>query len=218
MTCFGWGLGWGRVPSPVRRRSPLRSTPFKWGPRGGGATWTSGRSTGKKPFGSLTPRRMGHMCSAVANPQPPTPTKWPCTGGNRSTGRAPTEANSFSPRCKATMPWMRHVNVASRLSCLTNTLAPFGTHGPSTALFQWEATEDASHVSAILHGVLDPGLGEVVFQDETWVWEGRATWSWDGTSSDGNFVPPGTYVVWAQALVDGAKQSVEKCLVAVRGR
>ena len=60
--------------------------------------------------------------------------------------------------------------------------------------------------------------GEVVFQDETWVWEGRATWSWDGTSSDGNFVPPGTYVAWAQALVDGARQSVEKCLVAVRGR
>ena len=48
-----------------------------------------------------------------------------------------------------------------------------------------------------------------------------STWWWgdlDQWTLDGNFVPPGTYVVWTQALVDGARQSVEKCLVAVRGR
>ena len=65
---------------------------------------------------------------------------------------------------------------------------------------------------------MDPGIGEVIFQDETWLWDGAATWAWDGTSFDGNVVAPGTYVVWAQPLVDGARQSVEKCLVAVRGR
>ena len=60
--------------------------------------------------------------------------------------------------------------------------------------------------------------GLAVFQDETWTMEGRATWAWDGTSDNGQAVNPGTYVVWAQALVDGAWQSVEKCLIAVRGR
>ena len=41
-------------------------------------------------------------------------------------------------------------------------------------------------------------------------------WVWDGTTSAGNIVAPGTYVAWAQPLVEGAWQSVEKCLVAVR--
>ena len=60
----------------------------------------------------------------------------------------------------------------------------------------------------------------------TWWWgdldqwtlaEEDSLWTLDATS-DGQAVGPGTYVVWAQALVDGAWQSVEKCLVAVRGR
>ena len=88
----------------------------------------------------------------------------------------------------------------------------------SSRVFRWEASEDATPVFAIKHGVMAPGIGEVIFQDETWLWEGAATWAWDGTSFDGNVVAPGTYVVWAQPLVDGARQSVEKCLVAVRGR
>ena len=62
------------------------------------------------------------------------------------------------------------------------------------------------------------GFWVVVFQDETWTMEGRATWAWDSASDHGQAVNPGTYVVWAHSLVDGARQSVEKCLVAVRGR
>ena len=91
-------------------------------------------------------------------------------------------------------------------------------HGPTTAVFQWDAHLGENQVTPVRHGVMDPLLGEVVFQDETWTIEGRAEWAWDGISSDGQAVGPGTYVVWAQALVDGAWQSVEKCLVAVRGR
>ena len=84
-------------------------------------------------------------------------------------------------------------------------------------LDQWTLAEE-DQVTAVRHGVTDPLLGEVVFQDETWTIEGRAEWAWDGTSSKRQVVGPGTYVMWAQALVDGAWQSVEKCLVAVRGR
>lgn len=102
--------------------------------------------------------------------------------------------------------------------CLTPTLGPFDAHGPATAVFQWDAHLEENQVTAVRHGVMDPRLGEVVFQDETWTIEGRAEWAWDGTSSNGQVVGPGTYVMWAQALVDGAWQSVEKCLVAVRGR
>ena len=106
----------------------------------------------------------------------------------------------------------------SQLSCLNPTLAPFDAQGPTTAVFQWDAHQDGDQVTAVRHGVMDPLLGVVVFQDETWTMEGRATWAWDGTSDHGQAVNPGTYVVWAQSLVDGARQSVEKCLVAVRGR
>ena len=102
--------------------------------------------------------------------------------------------------------------------CLTPTLAPFDAHGPTTTVFQWDAHQGADPVTAVRHGVTDPLLGEVVFQDETWTIEGRAEWAWDGTSSNGQVVGPRTYVAWAQGLVDGAWQSVEKCLVAVRGR
>lgn len=102
--------------------------------------------------------------------------------------------------------------------CLTPTLAPFDAHGPTTAVFQWDVHQEADQVTAVRHGVMDPLLGEVVFQDETWTIEGRAEWAWDGTSSNGQVVGPGAYLMWAQALVDGAWQSVEKCLVAVRGR
>ena len=106
----------------------------------------------------------------------------------------------------------------SQLSCLTPTLAPFEARGPTTAVFQWDAHMGETPVTAVQHGVMDPLHGEVVFQDKTWTTEGRATWAWDGTSSNGQVVNPGTYVVWAQSLVDGARQSVEKCLVAVQGR
>ena len=161
---------------------------------------------------------MDEVASPEGTGEYPTGRSWMRVGDTPAWGIAPARPGSTPGAANIQVASAPSPSSGSGLSCLTNTLAPFGTHGPSTALFQWEATEDASHVSAILHGVLDPGLGEVVFQDEIWVWEGRATWSWDGTSSDGNFVPPGTYVVWAQALVDGARQSVEKCLVAVRGR
>ena len=106
----------------------------------------------------------------------------------------------------------------SQLSCLTPTLAPFDVYGPTTAVFQWDAHQEGAQVTAVRHGVMDPLLGVVVFQDETWTMESRATWVWDGTSGNGQAVNPGTYVVWAHSLVDGARQSVEKCLVAVRGR
>ena len=77
-------------------------------------------------------------------------------------------------------------------------------------------SSEAPQVSAVKYGVLNPLWGEVIFQDETWATEGKAMWVWDGTTSAGNIVAPGTYVAWAQPLVEGAWQSVEKCLVAVR--
>lgn len=143
---------------------------------------------------------------------------WMRLGDAETWGISPTRPGSTPGADNLELASHQSPGMGSRLSCTTTTLAPFDAHGPTTAVFQWEATEDATPVFAIKHGVMDPGIGEVIFQDETWLWEGAATWAWDGTSFDGNVVAPGTYVVWAQPLVDGARQSVEKCLVAVRGR
>ena len=173
---------------------------------------------GSRNLSLLAGGALDEVASPEGTAEDPTGRSWMRVGDTPAWGIAPERPGSTPGAANIQVASAPSPSSGSRLSCLTNTLAPFGTHGPSTALFQWEASEDASHVLVVQHGVLDPGLGEVVFQDETWAWEGRATWSWDGTSSDGNLVDPGTYVVWAQPLVDGARQSVEKCLVAVRGR
>ncbi len=143
---------------------------------------------------------------------------WMRLGDSSMWGLAPRRPGSTPGTANLQSPSGPSSGSGSRLLCLTPTLAPFDAHGPTTAVFQWDAHQEADPVTAVRHGVTDPLLGEVVFQDETWTIEGRAEWAWDGTSSNGQVVGPGTYVMWAQALVDGAWQSVEKCLVAVRGR
>lgn len=156
----------------------------------------------------------------------------PADGGEHAVGRSwmrvgNSHAWGMSPSRPGATPGEANLLVASTLSpgsrsslsCLTPTLAPFGAYGPTTALFQWNhLSSEAPQVSAVKYGVLNPLWGEVILQDETWATEGKAMWVWDGTTSDGNIVAPGTYVAWAQPLVEGAWQSVEKCLVAVRVR
>ena len=143
---------------------------------------------------------------------------WMRLGDSPIWGLAPRRPGSTPGTANLQGPSGPSSGSGSRLLCLTPTLAPFDAHGPTTAVFQWDAHLEEDQVTAVRHGVTDPLLGMVVFQDETWTMEGRGKWTWDGTSSNGQVVGPGTYVAWAQALVDGAWQSVEKCLVAVRGR
>ena len=122
------------------------------------------------------------------------------------------------PRAQPTSRSLLNRALLARLSCLTNTWPPL------------TCTARPRRCSSGMHTLKKrPG-------------HRRATWR-DGPSAWGGGVPrrdlddrgqgrvglgrhlfqragggPGTYVVWAQALVDGAWQSVEKCLVAVRGR
>ena len=69
----------------MHKPKPRRSTPCKWGQRGGGATWTNGHSPKKTPCGPWTPRRRGRMCSVQT---------LHCAQGVLRV-RAPTEANCF---------------------------------------------------------------------------------------------------------------------------
>lgn len=102
---------------------------------------------------------------------------WMRLGDTPTWGLAPRRPGATPGTANLHVPSGASSSSGSQLLCLTPILAPCDAHGPTTAVFQWDAQLGEDQVTAVRHGVMDPLLGEVVFQDKTWTIEGRAVWA-----------------------------------------